>query len=65
MRSYLIAGKSALPAIQTHFQTFPDDEAEPTPEELEDLVRLAFQFVPVADLLIDYALALTGRPWRN
>lgn len=65
VRFLLIPVTDGLPAVQAHFAQWPTEEGPPSPEELRELAGLTFRFVAVAEALVAYMKALSGRPNRN
>lgn len=64
-RLILIPVAGALPAVQAHFEQYPDDSVTPTAEEMRKLVRLTYEYVAVAEALRVYVMVLTGPPRPN
>lgn len=61
-RLWLIPLPDSLPALEKHFRRYPDDCAPPTAQELRAAADLAHCFIAVSEQLVEYILALEGKP---
>ena len=64
MRFLLIPVADALPAVQAHFERWPDDNP-PSPDELAKLVALTVCYVRASEALLRYAEVVGGKPCSN
>jgi hypothetical protein len=60
VRLLLIPVADALPAVQAHFERWPDDTAPLGVEELRELVALVPRYVAMSRALLCYVDALGG-----
>lgn len=65
MRFLLIPVREALPAVQDHFARWPEEQDPVSADELVELTGLAARFAVIAEALVAYVKALTGRPSTN
>ncbi len=64
MRFLLIPVADALPAVQAHFERWPDNGA-PSPDELAELVALTVRYVRASEALLSYAELVGEKPSKN
>jgi hypothetical protein len=65
VRFLLIPLAYALPALQAYLDAHPDGRSPLTAEELKALARLAQRVIRTGELLVRYAVALSGRSGLN
>ena len=64
MRFLLIPVADALPGVQARLDATPDD-APLTADELRELVEVTRCLVRVSEALLQYAVAVGGKPRKN
>ena len=64
MRFLLIPVADALPAVQAHFERWPDDDP-PSPDELAELVAVTLRYVRASEALLWYAEVVGEKPSTN
>ncbi len=61
----LIPVTYSLPAVRAYLDAQPYDGSALTEEELQALARLTERVIETSELLVDYAVALSGKPSMN
>jgi hypothetical protein len=65
LRFLLIPVAHAVPSLCAFLDARPNEASPLTTEELQQLVRLALRVIRTGEVLLDYTLALSGRPSMN